>query len=344
MIKEARWSGWVWVGECFFWYRPTRVVPDQRPLNGRCCTEHIHSTGTEVALIPRYTLATTLSIGNETWERGNWERCFSQNLSGSPSNSAGTLSVRQWSISLVAASAADGCVSLICSCRSRLRLAAARLSSSPLLTGPSNTQRRSRAWSVESAIPITEQCCFDWKDHDCSIILHLSHQDQALSGLLREGFWCQGADLPIAATPNSLTVIVWGWSLFPNQKEAGFIWLLLGLYTTVPVTVVEIINVKHSIMHVSNCTKISPSLTTPQWGDSAPFPFSSVSLATWVTVTNSILIGCRVWPQYTNVGDRQTIDDRQKVDGTGLQYFWYSGDVCETKEWPKSIPNRNIRF
>ena len=37
VIKEARWSGWVWVGECFFWYRPTRVVPDQRPLNCRCC-------------------------------------------------------------------------------------------------------------------------------------------------------------------------------------------------------------------------------------------------------------------------------------------------------------------
>ena len=33
-LKEARWSGWVWVGECSFWYRPTRVVPDQRPLNG----------------------------------------------------------------------------------------------------------------------------------------------------------------------------------------------------------------------------------------------------------------------------------------------------------------------
>ena len=32
-------SGWVWVGECSFWYRPTRVVPDQRPLNGRCCTD-----------------------------------------------------------------------------------------------------------------------------------------------------------------------------------------------------------------------------------------------------------------------------------------------------------------
>jgi len=25
------------VGEFSFWYRPTRVVPDQRPLNGRCC-------------------------------------------------------------------------------------------------------------------------------------------------------------------------------------------------------------------------------------------------------------------------------------------------------------------
>jgi len=25
------------VGECFFWYRPTRVVPDKRPLNGWVC-------------------------------------------------------------------------------------------------------------------------------------------------------------------------------------------------------------------------------------------------------------------------------------------------------------------
>jgi len=37
IIKDVRWSGWVWVGECFFWYRPTRVVPDQRPLNGCVC-------------------------------------------------------------------------------------------------------------------------------------------------------------------------------------------------------------------------------------------------------------------------------------------------------------------
>jgi len=25
------------VGECFFWYWPTLVVPDQRPLNGCVC-------------------------------------------------------------------------------------------------------------------------------------------------------------------------------------------------------------------------------------------------------------------------------------------------------------------
>ena len=37
LIKDVRGSGWVWVGECFFWYRPTQVVPDQRPLNGCVC-------------------------------------------------------------------------------------------------------------------------------------------------------------------------------------------------------------------------------------------------------------------------------------------------------------------
>jgi len=34
LIKDVWLSGWVWVGECFFWYRPTRVVPDRGPLNG----------------------------------------------------------------------------------------------------------------------------------------------------------------------------------------------------------------------------------------------------------------------------------------------------------------------
>jgi len=28
-------------GESSFWYRPTRVVPDQRPLNGRCCISQV---------------------------------------------------------------------------------------------------------------------------------------------------------------------------------------------------------------------------------------------------------------------------------------------------------------
>jgi len=37
LIKDVRWSGWAWVGECFFWYRPTQVVPDQRLLNGCVC-------------------------------------------------------------------------------------------------------------------------------------------------------------------------------------------------------------------------------------------------------------------------------------------------------------------
>jgi len=30
------------VGECSFWYRPTWVIPDQRPLNGRCCYCRCH--------------------------------------------------------------------------------------------------------------------------------------------------------------------------------------------------------------------------------------------------------------------------------------------------------------
>ena len=37
LIKDIRWSGYVWVGECFCWYWPTRVLPDQRPLNGCVC-------------------------------------------------------------------------------------------------------------------------------------------------------------------------------------------------------------------------------------------------------------------------------------------------------------------
>jgi len=34
LIKDVWWSGWVWMGECFFWYRPTWVVLDKGSLNG----------------------------------------------------------------------------------------------------------------------------------------------------------------------------------------------------------------------------------------------------------------------------------------------------------------------
>jgi len=33
LIKDVWWSGWVWVGECFFWYRPTPKVLDKGLLN-----------------------------------------------------------------------------------------------------------------------------------------------------------------------------------------------------------------------------------------------------------------------------------------------------------------------
>jgi len=38
--KDVRWSGWVWVGECFLWYQPTRVDANKRPLNGCVCVEY----------------------------------------------------------------------------------------------------------------------------------------------------------------------------------------------------------------------------------------------------------------------------------------------------------------
>ena len=54
LIKDVRWSGWVLVGQCFFWYQPTWVVPDQRPLNGCVCmyvTQQAKGTGTYRAAV-----------------------------------------------------------------------------------------------------------------------------------------------------------------------------------------------------------------------------------------------------------------------------------------------------
>ena len=40
------------MGECFFWYLPTRVVPDQRPLNGCCSTCITQNKTHEVPNLP----------------------------------------------------------------------------------------------------------------------------------------------------------------------------------------------------------------------------------------------------------------------------------------------------
>ena len=54
------------MGECFFWYRPTRVVPDQRPLNGRCCCCSVQlqfcSFLPRDAMLARYMLSSCPSI------------------------------------------------------------------------------------------------------------------------------------------------------------------------------------------------------------------------------------------------------------------------------------------
>ena len=60
------------MGKCIFWYRPTRVVPDQRPLNGRCCTKR--QTGKPIQAVKvkcaknlvEKLLATKLVINNKT--------------------------------------------------------------------------------------------------------------------------------------------------------------------------------------------------------------------------------------------------------------------------------------
>ena len=36
LMKDVWWPGWVWVGECFFWYRPTQGCPGQRAVKWLC--------------------------------------------------------------------------------------------------------------------------------------------------------------------------------------------------------------------------------------------------------------------------------------------------------------------
>jgi len=56
-IKDVWWTGWVWVGECFFWYRPTQVVLDKGPLNGCVCYNYA-STGHKLKFPPNNQICT----------------------------------------------------------------------------------------------------------------------------------------------------------------------------------------------------------------------------------------------------------------------------------------------
>ena len=41
LIKDVWWSGWVWVGECFFWYRPT-WAPRQKAVKRLCVSVTVY--------------------------------------------------------------------------------------------------------------------------------------------------------------------------------------------------------------------------------------------------------------------------------------------------------------
>jgi len=57
----------VWVGESSFWYRPTRVVPDQRPLNGRCrVRKYIKKIRKKKKKIRKYINILTIYINTHT--------------------------------------------------------------------------------------------------------------------------------------------------------------------------------------------------------------------------------------------------------------------------------------
>ena len=52
LTKDVQWPGWMWVGECFFWYRLTRVVPDKRPLNSCVRSHHLQADCQEPGSAP----------------------------------------------------------------------------------------------------------------------------------------------------------------------------------------------------------------------------------------------------------------------------------------------------
>ena len=70
LIKDVWWTGWVWVGECFFWYQPTRVVLDKGLLNVcvRACVGPVISKSTDFR--PIFRVGRTMSAGD--WSTVNF--------------------------------------------------------------------------------------------------------------------------------------------------------------------------------------------------------------------------------------------------------------------------------
>ena len=62
LTKDVWWSGWVWVGECFFWYRPTWVVLDKGPLNGCVCSVHRTVTVAPTQKIPPMVVSVPMAV------------------------------------------------------------------------------------------------------------------------------------------------------------------------------------------------------------------------------------------------------------------------------------------
>jgi len=52
--QDVRWSGWMWVGECFFWYLPTRVQSDSCSWHCRWFYFFLLLSAVEILLSPQH--------------------------------------------------------------------------------------------------------------------------------------------------------------------------------------------------------------------------------------------------------------------------------------------------
>ena len=82
-IKDVRWSGWVRVGECFFWYQPIRVVPAKGRLTVVCVrttwirsVQVIHQQHRRNAAMPAdITRTTPTAIPNAIYQLHDFGAC-----------------------------------------------------------------------------------------------------------------------------------------------------------------------------------------------------------------------------------------------------------------------------